>query len=157
MKINKSDYVARISTASHLQLVIISFEIIIDYINNSKIYINTNNKNFDFNIRKARQFLADLKLSLNTDYEISNNLILIYNFLDQSLISYLFNEDIEIADDCIKILKNLLEGFSGIEDLEEDKSSIMENTHQIYAGLTYNKKGGLEEFIDNGENRGFKA
>lgn len=157
MSFSKEDYVARIATASPLQLIIINFEIIIDYINKSKKYIKTKDKNFDFNIQKARQFLLELRSSLNMEYEISFNLLAIYNFVDSQLAKYLFNENIEIANDCIKILNNLLEGFKAIEEQEENKSSLMENTHQIFAGLTYNKNGNLEEFIDTDTNRGFKA
>ncbi|MDE6181733.1 MAG: flagellar protein FliS, partial [Eubacteriales bacterium] len=80
MSFSKEDYVAKISSASPLQLVIINFEIIIDYINESKKYINTKDKNFDFNVKKSRQFLMELRSSLNMEYEISENLMSIYNF-----------------------------------------------------------------------------
>lgn len=157
MSFSKEDYVARIANASPLQLVIINFEIVIDYINESKNYIKIKDKNFDFNIQKARQFLLELRSSLNMEYEISFNLMSIYNFIDSQLAKYLFNENIEIADSCIKILNNILDGFKQIEGQEENKNSLMENTHQIFAGLTYNKNGNLEEFVDIDTNRGFKA
>ncbi|MDE6357443.1 MAG: flagellar protein FliS [Eubacteriales bacterium] len=157
MSFSKKDYVAKISNASPLQLIIINFEIIIDYINESKQYIGTKNKNFDFNVKKSRQFLSELRYSLNMEYEISANLMSLYNFIDSQLAHYLFNEKIEIANHCINILNNILEGFKDIENKEEDKSSLMENTQQIFAGLTYDKKGNLEEFIDTDTNRGFKA
>lgn len=157
MSFSKKDYVAKISNASPLQLIIINFEIIIDYINESKQYIGTKNKNFDFNVKKSRQFLSELRYSLNMEYEISANLMSVYNFIDSQLAHYLFNEKIEIANHCINILNNILEGFKDIENKEEDKSSLMENTQQIFAGLTYDKKGNLEEFIDTDTNRGFKA
>ena len=157
MSFSKEDYVARIANASPLQLVIINFEIVIDYINESKNYIKTKDKNFDFNIQKARQFLLELRSSLNMEYEISFNLMSIYNFIDSQLAKYLFNENIEIADNCIKILNTVLDGFKQIEGQEENKNSLMENTHQIFAGLTYNKNGNLEEFVDIDTNRGFKA
>lgn len=157
MSFSKKDYVAKISNASPLQLVIINFEIIIDYINESKQYIGTKNKNFDFNVKKSRQFLSELRYSLNMEYEISANLMSVYNFVDSQLAHYLFNEKIEIANHCINILNNILEGFKSIENKEEDKSSLMENTQQIFAGLTYDKKGNLEEFINIDTNRGFKA
>ncbi len=55
MGINKQDYVAKIASASPLKLVIINFEIIFDYLEESKKAIN-NEKEFDFYILKARQF-----------------------------------------------------------------------------------------------------
>ncbi len=157
MSFSKENYVARIANASPIQLIIINFEIIIDYINESKKYIKTKDKNFDFNIKKARQFLLELRSSLNMEYEISYNLMSIYNFLDSQLAKYLFNENIEIANSCIEILNIILESFKEIENQEENKDALMQNTHQIFAGLTYNKNGDLEEFIDTDTNRGFKA
>lgn len=157
MSFSKEDYVAKIANATPLQLVIINFEIIIDYINESKLYINTKEKNFDFNIQKARQFLLELRSSLNMEYELSANLMSIYNFVDAQLAKYLFNENIEIADDCIKILNNILDGFKQIKNEENEKQALMQNTQQIFAGLTYDKNGNLDEFIDTDLNRGFKA
>ena len=75
MGINKQDYVAKIANASPLKLVVINFEIILDYLKESENTIN-NEKEFDFNILKARQFLSELRASLDMQYEISTYLIL---------------------------------------------------------------------------------
>lgn len=157
MGFNKEDYVARISTASRLQLVIINFEIIIDYINESKNYIGTKSKEFDFNITKARQFLMQLICNLNMEYNLSYDLKNIYNFIDYELAKYLFNEKVEIANDCINILSEILNSFKYIEKNEKDKSPIMKTPTKIFAGLTYDKNGKLDEFVNTDINRGFKA
>lgn len=157
MSFSKEDFVAKITNASPLELIIINFEIIISYVNESKNYIETKNKKFDFNVQKARQFLLELRSSLNMNVEISYELMSLYNFVDSQLAKYLFNENIKIADDCINILNNILAGFKQIENKHLDNQSLMENTQQIFAGLTYNKNGALEEFVDTDNNRGFKA
>lgn len=157
MSISKEEYVSRIASASPLRLVIINYEIILNYLEESKKYIDTTDIKFDFNIRKARQFLAELRSSLNKKYEISLYLLSLYNYIDKQLAMFLFNKNISYLEEVINILNNLLEGFNGIEDFEEDKSPIMENTQSIYAGLTYDKNGKLEEFVYTSKNRGFKA
>ncbi len=156
MGINKQDYVAKIASASPLKLVIINFEIIFDYLEESKQNIN-NEKEFDFYILKARQFLSELRCSLDMQYEISSYLLTMYNYVDRQLAKFLFSKKLEDLEEGTKILKTIMAGFEGIENQEKDKSSIMENTDTIYAGLTYGKDGRLQEFVDIKNNKGFKA
>ena len=156
MGIDKQKYVAKISTASPLCLVIINFEIILDYLGESEKSID-NQKDFEFYILKARQFLLELRSSLDMQYEISSYLSTMYCYVDKQLAKFLFSKDLEQLNDAKSILKKIMEGFEGIKQEEKDKSSIMQNTDVIYAGLTYNKNGGLDEFVDIKQNKGFKA
>ncbi len=154
MGIDKQKYVAKISKASPLNLVIINFEIILDYLEESRKNID-NNKMFEFNILKARQFLLELRCSLDMQYEISSQLLTMYIYADKQIANFLFNKDLKYLDDAINVLKNIMSGFEQID--EEDKTSIMENTESIYTGLTYGKNGKLNEFVDIDHNKGFKA
>lgn len=156
MGINKKDYVAKIANASPLKLVIINFEIILDYLEESIKVIN-NEKEFDFNILKARQFLSELRASIDMQYEISSYLLTLYNYADMKIARFLFSKNIDDLEPALKVLKNIMSGFEEIESKEEDKTAIMENTDSIYAGLTYGKDGKLNEFIDTNYNKGFKA
>ena len=156
MGLNKQDYVAKIATASPLKLVIINFEIILDYLEESKKNID-NQKEFDFNILKARQFLGELRGSLNMKYEISTQLLTMYNYVDRQLAIFLFSKKLEDLEAGTKVLKTIMSGFEEIEEKEKDKNSIMQNTESIYAGLTYGRNGQLQEFVDTKHNRGFKA
>ena len=156
MGINKQDYVAKIANASPLKLVIINFEIIFDYLQQSRQTIH-NEKEFDFNILKARQFLSELRGSLDMQYEISSYLLTMYNYVDRQLAKFLFSKKIEDLEAGENVLKTIMSGFEEIEEQEKDKSSIMGNTDTIYAGLTYSKDGRLKEFVDVKQNKGFKA
>ena len=154
MGIDKQKYVAKISTASPLNLVVINFEIILDYLEESKKNID-DDKNFEFNILKARQFLMELRCSLDMQYEISAHLLTMYIYADKQIAKFLFNKDLKCLDDATNVLKTIMSGFEEIE--EKDKTSIMENADSIYAGLTYGKNGQLQEFVDVNQNKGFKA
>ncbi len=156
MSINKEEYVAKIATASPLRLVIINFEILFDYLEESKKTIN-DDKSFDFNIFKARQFLSELRCSLDMQYEISSYLLTLYNYADRKIAKFLFSKNLKDLEDATNVLKNIMSGFEQIKDKEKDKTPIMENTDTIYAGLTYGKDGQLQEFIDIKHNKGFKA
>ena len=154
MGINKEEYVAKIATASPSRLVIINFEILFDYLEESKKNIN-DDKSFDFNIFKARQFLSELRCSLDMQYEISSYLLTLYNYADRKIAKFLFSKNLKDLEDATNVLKNIMSGFEQIE--EKDKTPVMENTDTIYAGLTYGKDGRLQEFVDVKHNKGFKA
>ena len=156
MAIDKQKYVTKVSSASPLKLVVINFEIIFDYLEESEKTIN-NEKEFQFNILKARQFLTELRVSLDMQYEISSYLLTLYIYVDRQLAKFLFSKDSNHLNDAKNILKTIMTGFEDIEDEEKDKSSLMENTETVYAGLTYGRDGKLEEFVDIKHNRGYKA
>lgn len=156
MGINREEYVAKIATASPLRLVIINFEIIFDYLDQSKQNID-NSKEFQFNIFKARQFLSELRASLNMKYEISSYLLTLYNYADMKIAKFLFSKNINDLEEATSILKTIMSGFEEIQDKEQDNKPIMENTDTIYAGLTYGKNGQMQEFVDTDYNKGFKA
>ncbi len=150
------DYVARIASATPLQLVIISYELVIKYIEDAEKCID-NKKMFEFNLNKSRAFLDDLKNSLDMSYEVSKNLMSLYNYVSQQISYYMFNQKIEYANEAKKVVNELLDGWRAIENEEKDKTPLMENTQQLYAGLTYNKSGQLSEYVETDAKRGFKA
>jgi len=156
MSICTEAYVARIANATPLQLVIINYEIVIDYIKDAEKNIK-DDKKFNFSVLKSRQFLSELRISLNMKYELSKNLMGLYNYVDRQLAYFQFNKKLEYAEESLKIMKELLEGWKAIEDKEEDKTPIMQNTQQLYAGLTYGRNGRMNEYVDTQVNRGFKA
>lgn len=156
MNLSNQDYVAKICNASPLQLVNITFELILLNIEESKSF-NKKEKMFEQKVKNARNFLTQLRNSLNMNMEISHQLLSIYNFVDYLLANYLFNGEKNLAQDSIKILSNIHDAFKEIEKNEPDKKSVMQNSEQIFAGLTYDKNGNLQEYINPNKNRGFKA
>lgn len=156
MGIDKQKYVAKIASATSANLVVINFEIILDYLQQSKQTIN-NEKDFEFNISKARQFLTELRCSLNMQYEISSYLLTMYNYVDRYLAKFLFSKNLNDLEEAEKVLKTIMSAFVEIENKNDDKTKVMENTDAIYAGLTYGKNGMLSEFVDVKSNKGFKA
>lgn len=156
MRLSKEDYVACIASATPLQLVIINYEIILDYLDTAKENIN-DDKTFEFNLDKARDFLLELRNSLNMTYNISRDLMSLYNYVDQQMAYYKVNKKEEHFDECKKVLSELLDGWKAIEKDETDKTPIMKNTEHLYAGLTYGRNGKLSEYVDTDNRRGFKA
>lgn len=156
MKLSKEDYVARIASATPLQLVIINYEIILDYLHAAEESIN-DDKAFNFAVSKARAFLGELRASLDMQYDISKNLMSLYIYTDKQMAYYMINKKDIHLQETKKVLNGLLEGWKAIENDEKDKTPLMENAQQLYAGLTYDRSGRLTEYIEPDSKRGFKA
>lgn len=156
MKVNKSDYTVRIANATPTQLVVITYELILDHISEAKDNIS-DEKEFDKLVAKAREFLLDLRASLNMTYEISATLMPLYDYIDKLLAKTIYKKDTAVLAECEDILNSLLGSWKKVEANEEDKTPIIENSQQLYAGLTYGRNGHLNEFVPEDTNRGFKA
>ncbi len=160
MNINIDDYKKRIVNASPMQLVIINFEIILDYLNCAKQCLSsaeTDEPAFKKNMEGAHNFLKELIASLNFDYEISGQLMQIYLYVNKLLIKGTNRKDEKNIDEAISILTKLLDSFEKIKDTEADKAPVMENVSKVFAGLTYNSKGELSEFSDETDKKGYQA
>ena len=144
MRILKEDYAKKIAMASPLQLVVINFELVLDFLDDAKTDIEfDNDAEFQKNIKKAHDFLKELIYSLNMDYEISADLYDIYIYVNKLFVSGIYRKDTEAIDQVCRILTVLLEGFKMIEE-----NDSIDRMSKIFAGLTYNSKGELAEYID---------
>lgn len=152
--IRKEEYASRISSANRVGLVVINFDLIIDYLKEAKENIS-DEKSFMRNIKKSREFLREMRLSLNMDYEISKDYIAAYRFIDRLIASYLFSKSEEKYALALELLNKFRKTWSEVS--EEDAALVMQNAEQIYAGLTYGKNGRLNEYIDTRADRGFKV
>lgn len=150
-------YTARISQASRTELVVIIYEIILSDIKAAqKAYESGNIAEYTKELKSAGRFLNELMGTLDYNYEISLDLMSLYIFVNKAISTATFNKNPEMLDGAASILCKLMEGFK--EVCKSDNSgSLMKNTQQLYAGLTYGKGSLNEVFIDPQEqNRGYK-
>ncbi len=155
MKVNKADYVARIANATPLKLTIITYELTLAYI--AEAADSETEKEVGSAVTKARAFLADLRNSLDMSYEISGSLMPLYIYVDKLLAANLYSKNIDTLNECTKILTSLLGSWNKLDEQLGDEAPIVENSQQLYAGLTYGRNGQLEEYMPDSHNRGFKA
>ena len=156
MKLSKEDYVARISVASPLQLLIINYEIAIDFIDEAASKFNVDESLYELNIKNAQSAIIELISALDMNYELSKTLFQIYTFANKLLMTSLFSKSPEQLDVVKKMLSDLLLSWIEIQQTEESDPSLMQNSQKIYAGLTY-KHGKLEEFIDEDTSKGYSV
>ncbi len=149
----KKDYVIRISNATPLGLVNITFELIFKNISLAKENCNSYTKYRSY-VEKAKDLLENLIDSLDSEQEISNDLFKVYTTTRGLLIKALVSQyNVKDLDTAIELLNPIAEGFNSIEDTS--KASVMQKTPKVYAGLTYGKKG-LDEYVDV-KTKGFEA
>lgn len=139
---NKEDiraYSMRISQSNKTQIVVITYEIIINYLDSGRVCLdNSNVTEFVFNMKKARQFVNQLSSALDFHYNISYELMNLYMFASDCLLkSEIRKEDVnlDVVRDMMVKLKAAFEKVS-----EQDKSgAVMQGGERVYAGLTYGK------------------
>ena len=79
------DFSMKISQSSKTELVVITYEIIINYIESAKeCHAGEDMEGFVFNIKKAKQFVNDLSVNLDFHYKLSFDLMSLYMFINKS-------------------------------------------------------------------------
>lgn len=158
MSFDKESYVARVSSATPIQLIVINYEIALEYINaginslNEKDYIEFKN-----NISKAVKSVEQLMSSLKMEYEISGQIMPLYIYINECLNKSLSSKDIELIKISKNILEELLTSWSEIAKNDLSEKKVLNTSQKLYAGLTYSSDGQLNEFIDEDNSKQYRA
>jgi len=148
---------AQIANATPGQLIIITYEIIIETLEEAQKQLAVKDeKKFKRTIDKAQKLLRELMDSLDLSYSISLDLMELYLYINKTIIKGYISLKEEPLEEAKKLLNTLLIGWKQAVATEEGKGPVIENAQQIYAGLTYGK-GSLNESVMENTNRGFKA
>jgi flagellar protein FliS len=146
----------RITQASKLGLVGITYEIILSYIQNAKDALDNDDTSiFNSEIKEAQKFLRDLQTSLDMKQAISRELMALYIYCNKQFVLAIVKKSAEPLTVITTIITNLHSAYSSILK-KGDLSPAMTNTEQLYAGLTYGKHS-LNETTLYSEQRGYKA
>lgn len=145
-KIN--EYAVRISQSSRGQLVAISCEIAVEYMQDARSALNEGDrKMFSFYIKKAMDFIDNLSSSLDMKYPISGNLLSLYMYVKKTLIHANAAYTEENIESCIRVISSIGEAYADIAKKDESGHKLMENSQQIYAGYTYGRNSLLNEYV----------
>lgn len=148
---------AQIANATPGQLIIITYEIIIETLEEAQKQLAVKDeKKFKRTIDKAQKLLRELMDSLDLSYSISLDLMELYLYINKTIIKGYISLKEEPLEEAKQLLNTLLIGWKQAVATEEGKGPVIENAQQIYAGLTYGK-GSLNESVMENTNRGFKA
>jgi flagellin-specific chaperone FliS len=154
----------RISQASPAGLVVISLEIIVDYLNEAA----NSPESFRSSVQKAKEGIEQLIQSLDFEIPLSQDFYDIYNYCYKLLCDVHFSRDTEAACAAIKEVREHMETLlTGWRDAEEKSGTegltvseavtANEAAPKVYTGLTYGRDGQAQEYIDENKDRGYMA
>jgi flagellar protein FliS len=151
-------YTARITQASRTELIVIIYEIILEDIKAARLsYKNNDMEGYIKELKHGQRFLNELMGTLNYNYILSYDLMSLYLFVNKAIITAIFKKSPEKLDEAEAILEKLYSSFKEVSK-QDNSGPVMQNTQQVYAGLTYGKGVLNETFIDpQQQNRGFMA
>lgn len=157
MRYTTSDYTLKISNASPVELLIITYELLIDNIDEA--LQNADGQNYLSFVDKAQALLKELIYGLDMGLELSKQLFSIYVYVNGLLLNARSPQKCDKLAESKKILSHLLDGWRQVADSGNGagNDALLENTQQIYAGLTYGKNGQLNEYSDDGGRAGYRV
>lgn len=149
------DFTRRITNSNRSELVIVKFEILFYYLQEAiDEKQKQDHKNFKSNIRNADAVLVSFQETLDFQYELAGNLYILYVYCREQLAQAMYTFDETGIQNAQKVLNGLYESFCEVAKQDCSKP-LMQNTQQVYAGMTYQKGQINENFGQADSNRGF--
>jgi len=146
--INEQGFKTRIASANPAQLVVINFEMILAFID-------------DGQVDKAKSGLEQLVRSLNFEIALAHDFFDIYRYVNELLVGAQFASDDAVAKQSLaaarELLATLLVGWQDVEKQVADLPPVAGESPKVYAGLTYGRDGEVDEYIDDGDKKGYMA
>jgi len=164
--IDTSAYMLRISQAGPVQLVVINFELIIDFLNAAKNAAEKATSTEDMDtfregIQKGKNALDELIASLNFDTPLALGFYEIYRYAYKRLSDIHYTLDPQKACDAVEevleLMDTLLKGWQDAASKAENDVPQTGDAPKVYTGLTYGRDGNANEYIDEGGGRSFMA
>lgn len=151
----KQEYTLRITQANKTQLITILYEMVLIYIDEAEEALSADNRaDFKSAIRKIRGCMNELTSSLNFEYDLAQNLLQLYLYVNRELVQASVHCDKENLEHVRLVIGELQKAYKKIED-QDVSGPVMGNTQTVYAGLTYGRNTLTENITDPASNRGF--
>ena len=156
---DKSAYILRISQANPTQLVVINFELILEFLAAAGAAFGT--EEYLAYVNKAKNGLEQLMFSLDLSVTISHDFFEIYKYTYKLLSDISFTQNEELAkkalEEVSELMTLLLEGWKHAAETEKETPPVDGEQPKVYTGLTYGKDGKAEEYISEDTGRGYMA
>lgn len=152
------EFTLRTSQSNHSGLILVLFDVEQVYLEDAMAaYASGNTEGYSRNIELARRAHNELMSCINPMDLLGRRVLSILRFIYGKLVASSVKREPQELDRCSNMMDNLREGFVRLHELDEE-DAVMQNTHQVYAGLTYGR-GVLNESIGGTDygSRGFKA
>ena len=149
----KQIFTRRITQANRTQLIVILYDMILTYLKDAAdAYDIGCEQEFKKSLQCARNCIAELRNSLDFDYDQSKNLFSVYVFTDKELANDIYSNKTDHMAEITQIFKKLREAYHTVS--KEDKTEpLMENAQNVYAGFTYGRTDVNESLLYTGVQR----
>ncbi len=151
----KREYTLRIAQANKTQLITILYEMVLIYIDEAEEALSADNRTVYKNaIQKIRGCVNELTASLNLEYDVAQNLLQLYLYVNRELVQASMHCDKENLEHVRMVIGELQKAYKQIEK-QDVSGPVMGNAQTVYAGLTYGRNTLTENITDPASNRGF--
>lgn len=147
----KQQFTLRITQANATQLVVILYEMTLQYLADAEQSVN--DAGLTEAVRRARGCINELLNSLHREYSPAGELSRLYLYCIRRLAACEVRGDRTILADVRKVIEPLCDAYRQIED-QNTSGPVMNNSQMVYAGLTYGRNQLTENMADQGTNRG---
>lgn len=154
-KEKKQEFTLRITQANKTQLIVILYDMTLVYLEDAlEAFEKKEDKEYKWNIERAKDCIDELINSLHPEYEIAGILKSLYFFYKRELTTAAVQKKKELIQPVMQMIQELKESYAQVS-AQDTSAPIMENAQTIYAGLTYGKTSLNVDLSDQGTNRGF--
>ncbi|MBE5963879.1 MAG: flagellar protein FliS [Lachnospira sp.] len=129
----------RIAGANRSELIVIIYDIALDYMNEAKTELENNEiEAYRLSIKRAKRCINYLSSVLNMEYAISMELLRVYVLMNNMCVRASIKVEGELVDALVRMLTNMKRAFVAIAK-EDDSKPIMTEARVVQAGFTYSK------------------
>ena len=156
-KEKKRDYQLRISQANKAELIVILYEIALDYLDEAvDSHKNRDINGYKDNLKKLRDCIEEMVNNLHFEKKKKKKLKEIYLYMKKVIREDIISGNTDNLDSVRKTLQSLHDSYEQVKGT--DKSSpVMANTQAVLTGMTYSKNKVLNELTQDCTNRGFRV
>ena len=146
-KEEKNVFSLRIANSSKTELIVITYDIIINYVNAATHAYSVEDLDLVvFNLQKAKQFLNNLSSCLDFEYGISYELMNLYIYVNNCLVRDIAKRKPESADIIKSVIEKLRASFD-VVSAKDTSGRVMKNSERVYVGYTYGRTSTLNEVV----------
>lgn len=157
----------RVVQANKSELIVILYDIVIHDLEESKELLTKKNElkkaflpeqqtEYQKCLDHSCKAVNELMVSLDFQYEISAELFRLYRYVNECVTKAKTTNEIELLTEALNTMNALRSSFVQVAS-QDTSGPVMQNTEQVYAGLTYSKGNLNESLLDPNAKRGFRA
>ena len=156
-KEKKSEYTLRITQANKAELIVILYEITIDYVEEAIAAASADNiGSVSFSTANAIRCIEEMQQNLHFEYDLAKSLNRLYTYMKSKLRAAYISGETDGLNEVLDKLKKLKESYEKIAPTDTS-GPVMIHTQTVLSGMTYSKDKVLDELTNDTAGRGYRV